>query len=149
MAIFRRRGHERPRRRPSKKGAKYTTADGLRELAEGMAASARTHLDLELDFSPESLARWDDALDTYFDPETRRSPVTIIDTGAYAGEVVIRNLGGRWRPAEDPLNCAVVDLGGEVAEVYPMRRAAKRVEEGLESSLSAWYDSIARRVTSH
>lgn len=127
---------------------KWASAEGLRELAEGVASSARANLDLGLDFSPTSLARWDEALETFFDPETRRSPVTIIDTGAFIGEVVRRNLGGRWRPSEDPLDCALVDLGGEVGEVYPMRRAAKRVEEGLESSLSAWYDALARRVIS-
>ena len=119
----------------------YSSPEGLRRIAEKACGDARRALGIDLDFSPRSVAVLDNAVDMFFDPSETPPPTTIASFGAYVGEVVIRNLGGRWRPSQDWYDCAVVDLGS-IAELYPMRRVAKRFEEGSSASLVAWYAAV-------
>jgi hypothetical protein len=131
--------------RKSKHPAPHETSEGLHGLANATVDSARDRLEVTLDYSPQSLEVLDDTLERFFAPDEPLLSTTIISFGAYLGETIIHNLGGRWRPAADWRDCAVVDIG-PVAEAFPMRRVMKRVEEGRESSLYAWYAAIERRA---
>ncbi len=138
MPLFRRKDAPPSRRTPA-----FGTADGLRKIAEDTASSAAQNLGIRLDFTPGSLKVLDDAVDKFFEPGGPVIAPTIMTFGAYLGEVVVRNLGGRWRPSESWEDAAVVDIG-QVAEVYPMRRMAKRMQEGPENSVEFWYETIAK-----
>jgi len=125
------------------KTARWMTVEGLRGVAESTARDARLTLGLELDFSPGSLRVLDEAIDRFFRSKEPLVATTVLSFGAYVGEVVIRSLGGRWQPAAAWDDCAVVDIG-PIAEMFPMRRVAKRFEEGEEASLAFWYEAAAR-----
>src|SRR5206468_2270334 len=92
-------------------------------------------------YSPESLRAMDDAISTHFPEGDEPLPTTILPIGAYLGEVVRINLGGRWRIEESIFDSAV-ELAH--AELYPLRRVAQRFEEGTSASLSGWYNVVAR-----
>ncbi len=138
MPLFKRKDAPPARKTPS-----YGTAEGLRKMAEETAVSAAKTLGIQLDFTPASLKTLDDAVDTFFEPGGPVIAPTIMTFGAYLGEVVIRNLGGRWRPSESWEDAAIVDLG-PIAELYPMRRMAKRMQEGRENSVEFWYETVAK-----
>lgn len=138
MPLFKRRESPPPRRTPS-----FGTAEGLRKIAEETALDAARNLGIRLDFTPGSLKTLDDAVDKFFEPGGPVIAPTVMTFGAYLGEVVVRNLGGRWRPSESWEDAAVVEIG-KVAEVYPMRRMAKRMQEGRENSVEFWYETIAK-----
>ena len=127
----------------AKKVPVFGTAEGLREVAESTATSAQGTLGIQLDFTPGSLEVMDEAIDRFFEPGSPVIAPTVMSFGAYLGEVVIRNLGGRWRPWASWEDAAVVEIGS-VAEVYPMRRMMKRMQEGPENSVKFWYETITK-----
>ncbi len=128
---------------PRRKAPPHATSEGLREAAEFTAADAARTLGIRLDFTRESLKTLDDAIDRFVDPSSPLIGVMVMSYGAYLGEVVVRTLGGRWRPSSSLDDVAIVEIG-RVAEVYPMRRVAKRIQEGSENSLDFWYETIAK-----
>ncbi len=124
-------------------GASWRTPDGLRQIAESARRDARQTLSVDLDFSPSSLEVLDGAIDRFFVHGEPIATTTILALGAYVGEVIIRNLGGRWNPGFRFDECAVVDAGA-VAEMYPMRRVAKRFEDGPSTSIYAWFETASK-----
>jgi hypothetical protein len=126
-----------------RKARSWATPEGLRVHAESIAESMRGSLHVDLDFSPASLTRLDDALGKFYEPGHEFLPMMVMEWGAYVGEVVVRNLGGRWHPAEDWTDC-YVEVGKAMA--YPMRRMASRVTEGPESSLAFWYEALEKQT---
>ena len=68
--------------------------------AELAVEVARDQYDNELDFSPESLERLDDEIDTLREDglDGEEAAEVLFVFGCYLGEVMVRNLGGAWVP---------------------------------------------------
>lgn len=115
--------------------ATHATAEGLRAYAERFVEEFYEYSKLVLDYTPESLESVDEVAPGRLGsgPETWEA---IIPIAAYLGEVIIRNLGGKWRSSTSWLDCAVV--GALEGEVYPMRAVQDRVR-GMGPSLLDWY----------
>jgi hypothetical protein len=125
-------------------------AEQLIETATSAVRLAEEHFGVGLDYSPESLQALDEAIGSReFIEEAELDEgdvdVTTLTLGAYVGEVVRRNLGGSWKISDDTPSPRLVGIGG-IAWLDPMARVEKRLLEGEEASLWAWYLAIEKRV---
>jgi hypothetical protein len=143
------------------KGLDYTTPVKLRLRFPATAANAPDHAelavkvareeyDVDLDFSPESLERLDEQIDSLReDGLTGEEAAEVLFVfGCYLGEVMVRGLGGRWVPtARSPLRevspwpMVVVLPGGPAWD--PIGKAYMRLELGDSEYLPAFYAAAA------
>ncbi|MDG2122499.1 MAG: hypothetical protein P8J87_02295, partial [Verrucomicrobiales bacterium] len=103
------------------------------------------HFAIELDYSERSLTDIDRAI-SEFHADGVASTGTYLPYSAYVGEVVRRNVGGRWGLSED--NCAslAVSSGEKRATVYPLTWVAKRFEDGEEGAVAVKYVELKSTV---
>jgi len=105
---------------------------------------------IELDYSPESLKEVDRIVLGFHESGLKLKQVaeTVFSFGCYAGEVIIRNLGGRWTNPPESLRkifgpqTLMVELPGEQFW-SPVEKAFKLMENGEEDSLAYLYSVIA------
>jgi hypothetical protein len=99
----------------------------------------------EADFTPASL--WE--IDRFFDEQTRKggprrwgllaqdTGLRLFSIGGYVGEVIRRDVGGRWEGDDDDpeaeLNIALRLPDGGI--VWPVQRAIKRMRNGAEDAI--------------
>jgi hypothetical protein len=124
-----------------------TLVEDAREAADWVAGALASS-GYEADFSLESLRE----IDRFFDdhaPGGEAVPDGLLSEnlgrrlfalGAYVGEVVLRQQGGRWEADdEDPegeINLRVVLPGGAV--LWPVQRVMKRFRHGREDGIHAY-----------
>lgn len=99
------------------------------------------HFAIELDYSERSLTDIDRAI-SEFHGDGVASTGTYVPYSAYVGEVVRRNLGGRWEISED--NCASLAVSSvdKQSTVYPLTWVAKRFEDGEEGAVAIKYREL-------
>lgn len=121
-----------------------------RELAEQAASMAQVHvesskqiLQLDFDYSPESLQLVDFVI-SRFHPNGAALESTSVCYGAYIGEVIRRKLGGEWRQNEE-FGMALSNVGGRVT-VVPFNWARKRLENGEEDSIAFKYLAVLEAI---
>ena len=138
------------------------TPDDARRLAMSFADGLSRGEDA---FTPASLEQADDSVSGYH----RMAGLGMLDArmadaardvaeraGCYLGEVIVRNLGGRWVPAADTVYARLPDAAGFplVVELpnghccHPLARPFKLLKHGRESeSMAGFYagvESLAR-----
>jgi hypothetical protein len=111
-------------------------------LSKDAASVFGERLGVTLDYSPKSLKRLDRAISRYFRKE-EPLPTTVLSLGAYLGEVIRRNIGGRWKLKDNYMECYIGDLG-VIEALYPFRRVYKRFVRGKRASLHLWFVAAAR-----
>ena len=118
--------------------------DDIRTMADECARRFAETFSTELDFSEDSLTRLEELLYRMDSPPTNMNLVGT-DLGCYLGEMLVRNLGGRWVLYEDLFHSAVAIGEGEEAEYfYPFHKVYKRLKKlprGEEESLAYFYRS--------
>lgn len=94
-----------------------------------------------LDFSEEALLVADDLFSMFF--KLRRNHFFIVSgvIGAYLGNVIIKNIGGRWSK-----NLHVEKVGKIKTIVNPLLRAKKRLANGKQDSFVFYYRSLKLSV---
>lgn len=112
-----------------------------------------------LDFTPASLVRVDLAIDRLYGESGLAPGVpdwqpprmllqTVIDFGAYVGEVLCRNLPATWRMhAQFPdavLQARVVDQRGRV--INPFAQVAQRLRDGSSQPIAAIFTALTGRT---
>ena len=109
-------------------GEQFNPAD-LTRLADRFARDAPKVFGVTLDFSPQSLMIVDQIVETKFRRGKEAKATTPIPFAAYVGEVIRRNIGGRW-----VLRDGVVGLEsiGKIDITYPMGKSAKRFKFGMQ-----------------
>jgi hypothetical protein len=121
------------------------------DLAETCVAAANQISGLVLDYSPGSLDLVDRQMDT-FAADGHDSSVlasTLFAFGCYVGEVLVRNLGGRWVSVEKPV---MKDRAGFPMVVMmdsgdwwnPIGKVFKRLDDGPSESISYFYAVAAQ-----
>ena len=107
----------------------------------------------ELDFSPSSVATVEELLrvsDELFAlpefPDTQRNLVVFYN-GCYLGEVMARSLGGVWRFEPNWFDASLVFAYGEGGlQVFPFQKVYRRVTEGAEHDLVAYYRGLEEKL---
>ena len=146
-----------------------SSPEDARRLAETAVDWARLYGGFRLDFSPTSLQQLDALLDGFYitgglqaqgllpahDEEAAVVAAWANLAGCYVGEVILRNLGGRWRPAAETTYAKlpgasafplVVELpNGHFC--HPLARPFKVLECGRDGeSLEGFYAGVAALV---
>ncbi|GEM_PF-3528420 len=102
------------------------TQDNVSEFTDAIIASSKKGpvKDVTLDYSPQSLSDLDKIITEFSKiglPETQIHPALNM-FGLYLGEVIIRNIGGRWTDAEEetaPLLLVFENIGDQdVQDIY-------------------------------
>lgn len=96
---------------------------------------------LSLDYSEESLILADELLGLFFKERRSHSDLATAVVGSYFGEVIIRNLGGRWELKD----FSIVKIGKMKGIAYPLKETKRRLTNGLEDSLVNYYLKIKLR----
>ena len=115
------------------------TADAMRALAEVFVHGAAN------DTSPygwdgEDVARLDELCDQFLIPGQRTittRQALAARMGAYVGELLVRNAGGRWVYDEECRSAAVELPNGH--RVFPAERVAQRIAVGHHYSVADFY----------
>lgn len=94
-----------------------------------------------LDFSDSSVNRLDGLIDEFWPrgPSEDTLNYTAPMIGAFLGEVIVRNIGGRWVDDRE-FNQPAVEYGEE--RILPISKVLKRLTEGPEHSLGIFYAEI-------
>lgn len=123
------------------------TPENAPALAEKLVATVHKLDGIALDYSVESLTTLDSRILAFRQQGATSAQMaeTLFMFGVYFGEVLIRNLGGKWfTPAQDPANFAVlaVDLGPGL-HANPIGKVFKLLENGPEDSTAWLYRVLA------
>jgi hypothetical protein len=131
--------------KPLKKVEKRFKEGELRKLAEDVVRNIKKKYGVDIDFTPSSLQKLDKLITVHHSPETLKSEAILVEYGSYLGEVIIRNLGGKWKIHDDPKDCVIVGVSNLDA-LTPMHRIMKRLLEDEETSLHSYYVTLEEIV---
>ena len=112
-----------------------TIARSMSTMAEAFVsgAAAEGH---HFDYSPENAARLDSWIDRFVagSPSNDMVHHVIISSGAYIGELIVRNGGGNWT-FDLQQGAAAIDSATGL-RCFPLNKAAKRITVGPEHSIA-------------
>lgn len=113
------------------------------EIAEECVLMSKQLLNYDLDYSPESLSKVDELITETWNGEYAL-PVggLAVQFGSYVGEVIRRNIGGRWDYDEGD-SYILVDLGNGVLRANVFSKAYRRLANGEGDSLAFFYRCIS------
>lgn len=106
-------------------------------------------LEMELDFSEESLDELDLLVDQQWPEPIEDAEVLdaiVANWGAYLGQLIIENLGGKWTFRQD-LEHASVHFPRVDLEAFPLHVVRRRFQLGKGESLSGFYQALVDRLT--
>ena len=111
----------------------------MRELAEAFVTGANED-GHAMDWSPSSAYRLDELCDLFRSGRQRKAVVDSVTLamGAYLGELIVRNGGGRWTYDEEQ-RAAAVEMRGHL-RCYPHNKVGKRLTIGPDHGLWAFYE---------
>ena len=116
-------------------------------LAEKLVATVHKLDGISLDYSVESLTTLDSRILAFRQQgaTSAEMPETLFMFGCYFGEVLIRNLGGKWfRPAQHPGAFAVLAVELDAGlQANPIGKVFKLLENGPEDSTAWLYRVLA------
>lgn len=128
---------------------RHWVAGDFQQRAEEFRELARDRYDLELDYSPTTLAPLEDWLQAEFGPASADDhSMLIVGLGCYLGEVVVRNLRGAWQADEEFFHSPAVIIEGRLqTRTFPLSRVWKRFEYGRDHSLVHYYQELLTTVS--
>lgn len=135
-----------------------TIADMMRAYAEDAIDFAK-QLNVDLDFSEESLSKLDLILQRFHDgipkgikkllnkgpSEEQRTQMSKM-WGGYLGETIIRQFGGEWIMSSAFENALAIKI--KEIEIYPPAKIYKRILNGQEDSIEHYYKVLKQDFAS-
>lgn len=106
----------------------------IKEMAETFIKTTKKKFKLELDYSEESLVIADDLITLFFKKHRNHFYQAAVLIGCYLGEVIIKNLGGKWLNDH-----SIKKVGKTKILIKPILKAKKRLASGLTESLVTYY----------
>jgi hypothetical protein len=121
--------------------AEKKAAAMMQQAAEAFVGPAKANGAAWLDYSPASVMLLDELVSAWWAPTPEKGTYEsmIPAMGAYVGEVLVREAGGRW--IRDPGEGYAIDLNGRV--VFPMKQIAGRFELGASQSIGRFYSEAS------
>ncbi|MFC5406502.1 hypothetical protein [Cohnella soli] len=127
----------------------FTVADMMRAYSEDAIDLAK-QLNVELDFSEESMFKLDQILEIYHQgipkglkkffskgPSEEQINQMAKVWGGYIGETIIRHLGGEWVKSNAFENAIAIKIGE--SEIYPPAKIFKRIMNGPEDNVNLYF----------
>jgi hypothetical protein len=121
------------------------TPGKVQEYAEQAVAYVRRSLGMTLEFDSDTLPVLDHYLRSVPKDQSAATELIVVTSGAYFGEVVRRQLGGRWELNEDPKLWRVVLPAG--LSFSPAGLAASAIMQAELADLDTAIDAPARMKT--
>ena len=122
------------------------TPEHAADLAETCVSAAARISGVGLDYSPESLALVDRQMDRFAADGSDSNSIasTLFCFGCYVGEVLVRNLGGRWvnvetSPMKDRVGFPIVVMMDNGDWWNPIGKVFKRLDDGSSESIEYFY----------
>lgn len=123
------------------------TPENAPALAEKLVATVHKLDGISLDYSVGSLATLDSRILAFRQQGATsvQMPETLFMFGCYFGEVLVRNLGGRWfTPAQNAATLAVLAVELDAGlQANPIGKVFKLLENGPEDSTAWLYRVLA------
>ncbi|WP_256757355.1 hypothetical protein [Cohnella sp. WQ 127256] len=136
----------------------YTVADMMRAYAED-ALDLANQLNIELNFSEESLTKLDQILEKYHQgipkgfkkiftkgPSEEQINQMAKIWGGYLGETIIKQLGGEWAMSNAFKNAIAIKIGE--TEIYPPAKIYKRIMNGSEDNVNTYFKVFKQDLAS-
>jgi hypothetical protein len=138
------------RRRVKRSKVEQAATDGdvaqaMRELAE-IFVERSAHEGYDVGWGADSAQRLDELCDAFLASRPEQSVIDsmIMAMGAYLGELIVRNAGGRWTYNQSQA-AVVVETQQQPLLCFPHNKVAKRLRHGEEHGLWAFYEYAAIR----
>jgi hypothetical protein len=124
------------------------TAKDAGEAGAAMFVEEMAEKGITLDFSEESVRRLDAVIDDFWPKGTDEDTLSVIvpTMAGYIGEVMIRNIGGKWVDDKKYHQPAIENHG---ARVYPISEVGDRFRYGIDQSLGAFYAATKEAWEKH
>jgi hypothetical protein len=136
----------------------YTVTDMMRAYAEDAIDLAK-QMNVELNFSEESLCKLDQILEQYHNsiprglkkliskgPSEEQITQMAKVWGGYLGETIIKQFGGEWIMSSTFDNAIAVKIGD--SEIYPPAKIYKRIINGPEDNVDIYFKVLKQDFTS-
>jgi len=109
----------------------------INENAAKLAELAEKKFGFPLDYSEEGLVIGDDLITIFFKQHRGHFYSASLMLGCYLGEMIIQNLGGKWRH-----DLLIRKVGKSKILINPIMKAKKRLENGLVDSVVFYYRDL-------
>ncbi|MCD6310205.1 MAG: hypothetical protein J7M18_05785, partial [Candidatus Eremiobacteraeota bacterium] len=106
-----------------KKQPDTRTREEIKNSAEKLLALAGQKFGIRLDYSEEALVIADDLITIFFKQHREHFYTAAVFIGCYLGEMIIKNLGGKWR-----YDYSLRKVGKTKVIINPVQRAKKRLK---------------------
>lgn len=117
--------------------AEVDTVTKLNFSADNFLKMVEKKFNLIIDYSEEALLVSDDLLSLFFKLRRNHYYIAAGVIGAYLGNIIIKNIGGRWSK-----ELTVEKIGRIKAIAQPLLRARKRLANGMQDSLGYYLRSL-------
>jgi len=111
--------------------------DKIKEQSEIFISLAEKKYGVRLDYSEESLVVADDLITLFLKFHKLHYIKASVHIGSYLGEVIIRNLGGKWLK-----DYSIKKIGKLKGFAHPIIRARKRLANGIDDSIVRYYRNL-------
>ncbi|MCL5035905.1 MAG: HEAT repeat domain-containing protein [Chloroflexi bacterium] len=118
------------------------TQEKIKESAKKLLDLTQQKFGFRLDYSEEALVIADDLITLFFKQHREHFYTAAVFIGCYLGEMIINNLGGKWR-----YDFSIRKVGKTKVVVNPVHKAKKRLMNGLADSLVFFYRSLKVATT--
>jgi hypothetical protein len=135
-----------------------TVTDMMRAYSED-AIDLASQMNIDLDFSEESLNKLDQILEKYHigipkglkklfnkSPSEEQIAQMAKIWGGYLGETIIKQLGGSWTMSTSFDNAVAIKIGE--SEIYPPAKIYKRIINGSEDNVAIYYQVLKQDFAS-
>lgn len=109
----------------------------IKEMSQTFIKTVKKKFKIDLDYSEESLVIADDIITLFFKKHRDHFYQAAVLIGCYLGEVIIKNLGGKWLNDH-----SIKKVGKTKIIIKPILKAKKRLASGLAESLVTYYRTL-------
>lgn len=129
---------------------KAPTPENAKEYAVTIVQIAKNNSNIVLDYSPRSLFDVDKIIDSFRKEGQSSDKIsgTLFCFGCYVGEIIIKNIGGKWKksdetPMKDVSGSPIVVELPNGSIVNPVGKVKKRMDNGSVDALPFFYEVFA------
>ncbi|MCD4783516.1 MAG: HEAT repeat domain-containing protein [Candidatus Eremiobacteraeota bacterium] len=117
--------------------ANKETLNKIKEQAATFIQLTERKYGVKLDHSEESLVVADDLITIFLKFHKSHYIKAAVYIGSYLGEVIIKNLGGKWLK-----DYSIKNIGNLKGFAHPITRARKRLANGIDDSIVRYYRNL-------
>lgn len=124
------------------------TKEHFEQNAKKLAEISKKNFDIELDFSEKSLVFVDEIIGNRFQKQEKNIGISVLMFGSYLGEVIIKNLGGKWVIKDEIFKSEILIKDEKTKiQILPFVRVIKKFYTNV--SLYKYYKDIKKTINKY